>query len=96
MNSWVLPRLLLENIKISHTDDTAYFLFDTELAKSEFCATLLLESVTAALRAMAFREASNFPVQAITQTALETQCKKLLLKYSYKSGLCKLELFERE
>lgn len=96
MNSWVLPRHLLENIQISRTDDAAYFLFDTDLAKTEFATTLLLESVMAALRAMGFKESSELPVEIITQTAISTQCQKLLLKYSYKNRLCKLEIFERE
>lgn len=96
MNSWVLPHNLLDQMITHRSGDTLYFLFDRELAKSENSVVLLLRSITAGAKAMGVRAKLELQADEIIGFNQRTNCAKILLKYSYKNRLGKVELFERD
>lgn len=96
MNSWVIPRNLLDNISASRTSEATYFLFDTDLAKTENSVALLSRSVIAAAKALGVKESIEIDCDELLALANRTESPKLLMKYTFKNGRSKLKIFERD
>lgn len=96
MNNWALPRHLLDNIKVTRTDDTTYFLFDTELAKSYRCAQELAHGIVTASKALELEPYYEFPLDRLTELAANSTQAKILVKYSCNRGEVRLDFYERD